>query len=535
MKTLRITGCIFAGLEFVLSALAVYFIISTRLLSIPYTVIAAVVLFILPVIFILMQKKKVTSVIAILLSILMCCALPFGIYYLVKTNQALDDITGVTTEVDQINVYVAADDPVTTVNEAVAQQYRFGVIANNDTDNVNKTVAKIEADVGQELQLVQYTSILDVAKAFQGQEVNGFIVSSGMVSTLEAMGSAALTGGDAAETAGAAEPAESEATTEDLSRYATFSKDVKIIMENTIETKVEENDTEPADAERFCVYFSGIDTFGSVTAKSRSDVNIIGAVDTTTKQITLISTPRDYWIPLSVSNGVNDKLTHAGIYGIDCSMDTLEMLYDKDDADISLDYYVRLNFSGFQDIIDQLGGIDVNSDATFTAEDSTGVFHYTEGVNHLDGASALAFARDRHSFSDGDFARGRHQMEVIRAVIAKMESSDMLANYGDVMDSMSGSFQTNMTKEEIGNLVQVTLEGDKWNVVSYGVGGTGATKPCYSLGTSASVVIPDDASVAYARELIERTLSDETISQDEITNHAAAGTTESDVLSDEED
>ena len=159
-------------------------------------------------------------------------------------------------------------------------------------------------------------------------------------------------------------------------------------------------------------------------------------------------------------------------------MGTLEMLYD-----VSVDYYLRLNFTGFVNIIDALGGVDVDSQYDFSTAMWPNTYSYHKGINHLGGAAALAFARERYSFRDGDFQRGRNQMAVIKAVISALESSQLLKNYTAVLDELANSFETNMTKDEIGVLVQEQLETDKsWTVLTYSATGTAAMRPCYSSG-----------------------------------------------------
>ncbi|MGN0432265.1 MAG: LCP family protein [Lachnospiraceae bacterium] len=253
----------------------------------------------------------------------------------------------------------------------------------------------------------------------------------------------------------------------------------------------------------FIVYISGVDTWGTPKAKSRSDVNILAVVNTNTKKILLVSTPRDYYVPLSVSGGVKDKLTHAGIYGVESSVETLEMLYGVD-----IQYYVKMNFTGFVGIIDALGGVDVYSDSTFTVGDA---FSYTEGINHMSGIEALAFARERHSFASGDRARGTHQMAVIRAVMDKCTSASILYNYADVMNSVSGCFTTNMSQEKIASLVRMQLNDmAQWSITSISVDGTGASKTTYTVpGKTAYVMIPDEATVQAAKEQISAVLAGE--------------------------
>ena len=187
------------------------------------------------------------------------------------------------------------------------------------------------------------------------------------------------------------------------------------------------------------------------------------------------------------------------------------MLYDAD-----LSNYVRINFSGFQNIINQLGGIDVNSEYAFTSETEEGIYSFSKGINHLNGEEALGFARSRN-FTDGDRQRGRNQMQVIKATIEKLESPETLKNYSNIMDSMEGSFQTDMSKDHIGYLVQSTLTDGNWEVLTYSVGGNDSTQTCYSTGsTQLYVMVPNDDDITYANELISRVLSGDKVSQDEI-------------------
>ncbi|MGN1307579.1 MAG: LCP family protein [Faecousia sp.] len=297
--------------------------------------------------------------------------------------------------------------------------------------------------------------------------------------------------------------------------YEDFSDQIKVIctLETTeaiqpvqwtqIEGLPEEEMSESAaedllekeNLDSFVVYVSGIDTYGSVDVQSRSDVNILAVVNTKEHKVQLINTPRDYYVPLPISNGMRDKLTHAGIYGIDVSIGALEMLYD-----IDVDHYVRINFSGFEEIIDALGGIDVNSEYAFSARG----YSYSQGINHLDGAAALVFARERYSFAAGDVQRGKNQMAVITAMIQKMLSVELLRNYATILNSISGSFQTDFTADEIYALVcSQLLSGADWSVDSYTVTGTGASEVTYSMpGARAYVMYPDDQMVATAKSLI---------------------------------
>lgn len=251
--------------------------------------------------------------------------------------------------------------------------------------------------------------------------------------------------------------------------------------------------------EVYTIFVSGIDTRGGMTASSRSDVNIILTLNATTKQILMISTPRDYFVPLSISNGVPDKLTHAGIYGVNVCMDTLDMLYD-----IDINYYFRLNFAGFEQIIDALGGVNVNSDYDFDSGNTTG-YHFNKGENHLNGEQALVFARERYAFKEGDRQRGRNQMAVIQGVVDKATQPAFLKNYLSVLDSLDGAFETNVPYDVMASLVRKQLgEGGSWQVLSYSVDGTGDTQKPYSMSSKAYVMIPDQNTVDKAKVLMKK-------------------------------
>ena len=261
--------------------------------------------------------------------------------------------------------------------------------------------------------------------------------------------------------------------------------------------------------EPFVVYLSGVDNRGELTEKARSDVNILAVVNPTTKQAALINTPRDYYVDLAGTDS-KDKLTHAGLYGVETSMATLGNLYG-----VNVDDYIRINFAGFISIIDAIGGVDVYSDQAFTSVGSPGYYDpttFAEGWNHLDGKSALAFARERHAFKTGDIQRGINQMKVIDAMAEKLKSPALLMSFSKLMDAMSDCFVTSLSQEQISALVRMQL-GDlsSWDIQSYSVTGTGGkSSKCYSAkGQSLYVMKPDENSVNEAKALIAAVLGGE--------------------------
>ena len=261
--------------------------------------------------------------------------------------------------------------------------------------------------------------------------------------------------------------------------------------------------------EPFVVYLSGVDNRGELTEKARSDVNILAVVNPSTKRVALINTPRDYYVDLAGTNS-KDKLTHAGLYGVETSMATLGNLYG-----VNVDQYLRINFAGFISIIDAVGGVDVYSDQAFTSVGSPGYYDpttFAEGWNHLDGKSALAFARERHAFKTGDIQRGINQMKVIDAMAEKLKSPALLMSFSKLMDAMADCFVTSLSQEQISALVRMQLSDlSSWDIQSYSVTGTGAkSSKCYSAkGQSLYVMKPDENSVNEAKALVAAVLGGE--------------------------
>ena len=261
--------------------------------------------------------------------------------------------------------------------------------------------------------------------------------------------------------------------------------------------------------EPFVLYLSGVDTRGELTEKARSDVNILAAVNPVTKQVVLINTPRDYYVDLAGTNS-KDKLTHAGLYGVQTSMDTLGNLYGVD-----VQHYIRINFAGFINIVDALGGVDVYSDQAFTSVGSPGYYDpttFAEGWNHLDGKAALAFARERHAFKTGDVQRGINQMKVIDAMLNKIKSPALLMGFTKILDAVSDSFVTSLSSNQISALVRMQLSDfAEWNIERYTVtGSSGSSTKCYSAkGQKLYVMKPDESSVAKAKEMIAAVLGGE--------------------------
>ena len=502
-----IPGAVITIIVIMLSVVFMGLLAMTKMIPTIYMLIIGIVLAVIAaIIWLLVWHTRYTGrfIGGTVLAVIMIVILAFGGFYINKTRSAISNISGETTEVTQMAVYVKSDDAADSV-EATAG-YTYGILSSLDRENTDGAVAHLNSEFGTEVQTKEYAGLTELADGILNGEVNAMLLNSGYLSVYE-----------------------------DMDGYTDFSTKIKEVgtvdVESTIQSAEESTPIEPITTANggkvYTIYLSGIDTRGEMTAKSRSDVNIIATVNTDTHEILLVSTPRDYFVPLSISGGAPDKLTHAGIYGIDVCMDTLGMLYD-----IDINYYFRINFGGFVKVIDALGGITVNSDYDFDSKNILG-YHFNKGENYVNGEQALIFARERYAFQEGDRQRGKNQMEVIRGVVKKALSPEILTSYSSILSSLDGCFGTNITYEEIAQILQQQLtNGGDWTIVSYSVNGTGATEKPYSMSQKAYVMVPDYNTVDKAKSLMEKVRNGEVVTQEEA-DAPVSGSTSTDSTSTE--
>ena len=502
-----IPGAVITIIVIMLSVVFMGLLAMTKMIPTIYMLIIGIVLAVIAaIIWLLVWHTRYTGrfIGGTVLAVIMIAILAFGGFYINKTRSAISNISGETTEVTQMAVYVKSDDAADSV-EATAG-YTYGILSSLDRENTDGAVAHLNSQFGTEVQTKEYAGLTELADGILNGEVNAMLLNSGYLSVYE-----------------------------DMDGYTDFSTKIKEVgtvdVESTIQSAEESAPIEPITTANggkvYTIYLSGIDTRGEMTAKSRSDVNIIATVNTDTHEILLVSTPRDYFVPLSISGGAPYKLTHAGIYGIDVCMDTLGMLYD-----IDINYYFRINFGGFVKVIDALGGITVNSDYDFDSKNILG-YHFNKGENYVNGEQALIFARERYAFQEGDRQRGKNQMEVIRGVVKKALSPEILTSYSSILSSLDGCFGTNITYEEIAQILQQQLtNGGDWTIVSYSVNGTGATEKPYSMSQKAYVMVPDYNTVDKAKSLMEKVRNGEVVTQEEA-DAPVSGSTSTDSTSTE--
>lgn len=480
-RIMMYSGWIICLVQLLISIILEVMIIKMNLLPLKYVFFIGIALVIIDVIFAVTQKWLIPGIVTKGISVILCVVMVVGCLYVNATDSTISKITGVTTKIDNINVYVLKEDKANKIVDA--KDYKFGILTELDRANTDTVVKEWDEELGKKIDTAEYDGVTDLVDSLYNHDVQAIILNTAYIGVIT-----------------------------EQEGFEDFNSKVKSISYKDIESQVKsedstkgENETEDPYKEYqnylyngddvFTIYVSGIDTTGSPSVNRNSDVNILMTVNTNTRQILMISTPRDFYVPLSISNGVKDKLTHAGCYGIDVSVNTLEMLYG-----VNIDHYIKVNFSGFKKIINALDGIDVYSEYAFSAGEG---FSYVKGINYLNGDDALAFARARHAFASGDRQRGKNQMAVIEAVINKMVSSSMLINYTSVLSALSDSMVTNMSYDEISDLVKMQLSNmSEWDIVRYSVDGTGDNQLTYSLNFKTYVMVPNQSTVDRAKSFL---------------------------------
>ncbi|MBQ8519716.1 MAG: LCP family protein [Agathobacter sp.] len=494
---------IIAGIIFVLAVLATagLFIKVAGLNMLPMkyvglAILAVVILFlIIFVCFFLVpaKAKKVVKYVIRTMAVLLTLSLVMvdivGIQMVNKFEETMDNLVDdedqeVKVEEFVIGVYVLVDDKAETLDDV--KRYDIGYSLSYDRNNTKKAIGLIENELDRDLELEEYRDIFEMVDDVLAKEKDAFILSTAYFDIME-----------------------------EQEGYADILDKVKCVHECVVtsETQVAEREEKPFDITQdpFVIYVSGHDT-NYIASRANSDVNILAVVNPATKQVLLVNTPRDFYVPISVSeDGALDKLTHCGAYGVECSMNTLSNFYDVD-----IKYYAQLNFVGFQRLVDALGGITVYSEKEFYSTNE-GIY-FQKGANEVNGEQALAFVRERKQFGGGDRARGNHQMAVIKGMIEKMSSGSLLLKYNEILDCMGGYFRFNVAQEELAAVVKMQLNDmATWNVQSYAVTGIGESNTCYSMpNLKTYVMVPDEDTVTHAQTLINMVLDGETIEAEDL-------------------
>lgn len=448
-----------------------------------YTIplIIVLVLLLLGMYFLQLGKKvnKVNKVLGKILIVILCVILGFGNWYLFTTSSAFNKMTNDNTQTDVVSIVVLNSKGYKELNELTGK--KIGKIAIGDTSPIEQAYAELGKDLNQSFTTVAYKSYQTYADDLFNGKVDAIMVNE--------------------SSRGLLEDANSNFTkdTTVIKKY-TYTKETKDISKNVKVTQ-----------EPFSIYITGIDTYGSISSVSRSDVNMIVTVNPKTHQILMTSIPRDYYIPQTCQGGQTDKLTHTGIFGVDCTLESVEDFFG-----IELNYYARVNFSSVVDIVNALGGVTIDNPVSFVASDGT--YSYPAGMVNMDGEMALRFARERYNLADGDRDRGRNQMRVITAMINKMISPTIITRYTSIMSAVSGSFQTNMSNSEMTSLIKMQIDDmSGWDIKQIavsGVGNSSAWSPAN--GFPSWVMEPDLNTVNNAVSLIKKVMNGQQVTDTDV-------------------
>ena len=458
---------IYFVLLILISAFSIYLcsnitIIPTKYL---YLLIAFYVLNLLLVLIFLFRKKKILRIIGIFLSIILII-ISIGVAYVYhRTNTFFNKITNVEYETSNYSLLVLNSNNYNTLDDLK----NTGTYSNELDKNYASALA--ELDEKKTLNHNRYTDIFELVNDFLNNHIEAIFINENYIDIIDENNSG-------------------------------FKDKIKVIDTITIKSinEKKELENEINKLGNFNIYISGIDTYGPITTVSRSDVNILATINIKDSKILLTNTPRDYYVQLHGTTGYKDKLTHAGVYGIDMSMQTLSDLYDT-----PIDYYIRVNFNSLITLVDAIGGVDIYSDMDF----GSGYYHVNYGWNHFDGGQALNYSRQRKIYLDGDRHRGRNQQQVIEAIIKKITESNDINNYLSLLNVLETSFQTNMDKKLINNFINLQVKkGFNWSVESNEVNGYDSGNYTYSYpGQILYVMEPDYNTVEAAKNKISELLN----------------------------
>ncbi|WP_195436190.1 LCP family glycopolymer transferase CpsA [Streptococcus salivarius] len=444
-----------------------YNFLSFRFLNIIITIGLLVVL----AISIFLQKTKrsplVTTVVLIIFSLVSLVGI-FGFKQMIDITNRMNQ-TAAFSEVE-MSIVVPKESDIKDVSQLTSVQAPTKV----DKNNIETLMSALKKDKKVDVKVDDVASYQEAYDNLKSGKSKAMVLSGSYASLLESVDS-------------------------------NYASNLKTIYTYKIKKK-NSNSAKQVDSKVFNIYISGIDTYGSISTVSRSDVNIIMTVNMNTHKILLTTTPRDAYVKISGGGADQyDKLTHAGIYGVETSEQTLENLYG-----IKIDYYARINFTSFLKLIDQLGGVTVHNDQAFTS--LHGKFDFPVGDIQMNSEQALGFVRERYSLDGGDNDRGKNQEKVISAIVNKLASLNSVSNFTSIVNNLQDSVQTNMSLDTINALANTQLDsGSKFTVTSQAVTGTGSTGQLtsYAMPNSSLYMMKlDDSSVESASQAIKNLMEE---------------------------
>jgi len=411
-------------------------------------------------------KKRGKKIAVNILSIIFSLIIFVGSFYFILAYNTLMQSSGQNTKIETISIVVLNNDEYKNVNDLKGKT--FGIRDMINLDSTNYAINKINDKLHENIITSKYIDFNSQIQDLYNSKINAIILNEAYRDLI-------------------------------IETFSDFSDKTKVIYQVERKIVMDESSNQGIETVKkpFIVYITGIDTFGNISTTARSDVNILAVVDPDNKEILLINIPRDFYVEIDGGNGAKDKLTHAGFYGVDCSVKTLEKLFG-----IDINYYVKVNFTSVINIVDKLGGIQVNSMYAFNT--TKGGYSIKKGDQLMNGQTALSFARERYKLPGGDRDRGKNQQAVIKGIIAKISSPAIITNMNSILQSVSEGVETDLSKQEISYLIQMQLtDMAKWNVTSISVDGTGANMSTYTCGSEKLyVMVPNQKIVQNAKDAI---------------------------------
>lgn len=485
-----IFASLFSVIAIFLAGLFVYQVLKMNILpihlSVPLAIIAITTCLIIFVVINCMNKRGVIRFILGAIALLLCVGFAVGNNYIYKTNEMLTSVTNLTNKVtNTVSIIVMNDSGIQSLSEINGLSVSSAETI--DKDATNRCISDIESN-GISVDLIDYENYQEALLALMNKEVDAMVLNEAYRGMLH-----------------------------EIEGFTGFSNMTTVIHKTVYYTERENILDTSEDAvnvvrEPFTVLISGNDSYGSLNETSRSDVNMLVTINPNTHKILMTSIPRDYYLKMACSAGTNDcpnqqydKLTHSGLYGVSTTEQTIEEAFD-----IEINYYVRVNFSSLVNLVDAIGGIDVEVEPglevdTFYANGTEGVH---AGTNHLDGERALAFARERYAYVDGDVQRNKNQQQVLMKMFEKIASPSMIVNFGKFIDALGGAFETNMSSDDMLSLIryEFTFFPD-WSFEQSSVVGYQDTMYSVVLGDYTAVTIGNTQSIDIATKKIQAILS----------------------------
>ena len=438
----------------------------TKYLIIIYSIILVLYTILLLLVMLKKIKVKIKTFCTIIL-IIFDIIFGFGIYYISETISFVDIIDNKMHQKEEYYVMTLSNNSKEEIKDY--QSENIGVYKNINSD---KAIEKLSKKI--EFKGKEYTDITEMFDDLEDKTISAIIINGSIKTLLE-------------------------------TDFKELESNLKNIYNFTISIEKKEDIVKVVDVTRqpFNIYIAGGDAYGDIGNVTNTDVNMVVTVDPVNKKLLLTSIPRDYYVNLpSFGEDAYDKLTHAGYYGIEESVQAVEKLLD-----IDINYYVKINFSTIEGVIDAIGGVEVDSDYNFCVDGRNDIC-YKKGVNRLGGYRALMFARERHAFKDGDIQRVKNQQKVFEAIVNKATSSTVIiTNFSEILDSVSSNFSTNLDSKSINRLVKMQLNDmSSWGIESQNLTGTDYSSTVYTFPTQELYVMKrDEESVISAIEKIKET------------------------------